>query len=86
MSQRLGMADGRAFTIYTSNQLFNDKIMADNGIAYPLNYQYRQLIAKMGPDLLKPVTDLQRVGPVPANSITRCFSADVPLLKVPKTN
>jgi len=29
---------------------------------------------------------LQRVGPVPANSITRCFSADVPLLKVPKTN
>jgi hypothetical protein len=86
MSQRLGMADGRAFTIYTSNQLFNDKIMADNGIAYPLNYQYRQLIAKMGPDLLKPVTELQRVGPVPANSITRCFSADVPLLKVPKTN
>ena len=86
MSQRLGMADGRAFTIYTSNQLFNDKIMADNGIAYPLNYQYRQLIAKMGPELLKPVTELQRVGPVPANSITRCFSADVPLLKVPKTN
>jgi hypothetical protein len=86
MSQRLGMADGRAFTIYTSNQLFNDKIMADNGIAYPLNYRYRQLIARMGPELLKPVTDLQRVGPVPANSITRCFSADVPLLKVPKTN
>jgi len=86
MSQRLGMADGRAFTIYTSNQLFNDKIMADNGIAYPLNYRYRQLIARMGPELLKPVTELQRVGPVPANSITRCFSADVPLLKVPKTN
>jgi hypothetical protein len=86
MSQRLGMADGRAFTIYTSNQLINDKIMADNGIAYPLNYQYRQLIAKMGPDLLKPVTDLQRVGAVPANSINRCFSADVPLLTVPKTN
>ena len=80
------MADGRAFTIYTSNQLFNDKIMADNGIAYPLNYQYRQLIAKMGPALLQPITDQQRVGPVPANSITRCFSADVPLLKVPKTN
>ena len=80
------MADGRAFTIYTSNQLINDKIMADNGIAYPLNYQYRQLIAKMGPDMLKSITDLQRVGSVPANSITRCFSADVPLLKVPKTN
>ena len=80
------MADGRAFTIYTSNPLFNDKIRADNGIAYPLNYQYRQLIAKMGPELLKPVTELQRVDPVPANSITRCFSADVPLLKVPKTN
>jgi pyoverdine/dityrosine biosynthesis protein Dit1 len=86
MSQRLGMADGRAFTIYSSNQLFNDRIMTDNGIAYPLNYQYRQLIAKMGPDLLKPITNLQQVGPVPANSINRCFSADVPLLKVPNTN
>jgi len=86
MSQRLGMADGRAFTIHTSNSLLNDRIMSDNGIAYPLNYQYRQLIAKMGPALLNPVTNLQRVGPVPTNSITRCFSADVPLLKVPKTN
>jgi len=86
MSQRLGMADGRAFTIYSSNQLLNDKIMSNNGIAYPLNYRYRQLIAKMGPELLKPITNLQRVGSVPANSITRCFSADVPLLKVPKTN
>ena len=80
------MADGRAFTIYSSNQLLNDKIMSNNGIAYPLNYRYRQLIAKMGPELLKPITNLQRVGSVPANSITRCFSADVPLLKVPKTN
>jgi len=86
MSQRLGMADGRAFTIHTSSQLLNDRIMSDNGIAYPLNYQYRQLIAKMGPALLQPITEQQRVGPVPANSITRCFSADVPLLKVPKTN
>ena len=86
MSQRLGMADGRAFTIYSSNQLLNDKIMSNNGIAYPLNYRYRQLIAKMGPELLNPITNLQRVGPVPANSITRCFSADVPLLSVPKTN
>jgi len=80
------MADGRAFTIHTSSQLLNDRIMSDNGIAYPLNYQYRQLIAKMGPALLQPITEQQRVGPVPANSITRCFSADVPLLKVPKTN
>ena len=80
------MAVGRAFSIYSSNQLLNDKIMSNNGIAYPLNYRYRQLIAKMGPELLKPITNLQRVGSVPANSITRCFSADVPLLKVPKTN
>jgi len=86
MSHRLGMADGRAFTIYSSSQLINDRIMADNGIAYPLNYQYRQLITRMGPDLIRPITDLQRVGPVPANSITRCFSADVPLLAIPKTN
>ena len=86
MSQRLGMSDGRAFTIYSSNQLINDKIMSDNGIAYPLNYQYRQLISRMGPEMLNSITGLQRVGPVPANSINRCFSADVPLLKVPKTN
>lgn len=80
------MADGRAFTIHTSSNLLNDRIMSDNGIAYPLNYQYRQLIAKMGPALLQPITIQQNVGPAPANSITRCFSADVPLLSVPKTN
>jgi len=86
MSQRLGMADGRAFTICTSSGLLNDEIMKRNGIAYPLNYQYRQLIARMGPSLLSPIFSQQKVGPVPANSVTRCFSADVPLLKVPKTN
>jgi len=86
MSQRLGMADGRAFTIHTASGLLNDEIMKQNGIAYPLNYQYRQLIAKKGPSLLAPITTQQKVGPVPSNSITRCFSADVPLLKVPKTN
>lgn len=86
MSQRLGMADGRAFTIHTSNALLNDHIMKANGIAYPLNYQYRQLISKMGPSILSPILAQQRVGPVPTNSITRCFSADVPLLSVPKTN
>lgn len=85
MSQRLGMADGRAFTIYTASGLLNDEIMKSNGIAYPLNYQYRQLIAKKGPSLLSPITSLQKTKP-PANSISRCFSADVPLLSVPKTN
>jgi hypothetical protein len=86
MSQRLGMADGRAFTIHTSSGLLNDEIMKQNGIAYPLNYDYRRLIAKKGPALLNPLLAKQRVGPVPANSINRCFSADVPLMKVPKTN
>ena len=80
------MADGRAFTIHTSSGLLNDEIMKQNGIAYPLNYEYRRLITKKGPALLNPIRSQQKTGPVPSNSINRCFSADVPLLKVPKTN
>ena len=32
MSQRLGMADGRCYTMNTSNQLYNNYIMKENGI------------------------------------------------------
>ena len=38
MSQRLGMADGRCFTINSSAQLTNDYVMKQNGIAYQDNY------------------------------------------------
>ena len=33
MSQRLGMADGRCYTINSSNQLYNNYIMKENGIS-----------------------------------------------------
>ena len=32
MSQRLGMADGRCFTINNSSMLYNDFLMTQNGI------------------------------------------------------
>ena len=52
MSQRMGMADGRCFTINTSSQLLNDYVMQQNNIAYENNYAYRQLIQQKGPELL----------------------------------
>ena len=41
MSQRLGMADGRCFTVNTSAQLFNNYVMKQNGISFEDNYSYR---------------------------------------------
>ena len=55
MSQRLGMADGRCFTINTSAQLFNNYVMKKNGITFEDNYSYRQLLQKQGPELLSKV-------------------------------
>lgn len=52
MSQRLGMADGRCFTINSSAQLTNNYIMKKNGISFEDNYAYRQLLQKQGPELL----------------------------------
>ena len=46
MSQRLGMADGRCFTINSSAQLFNNYVMKQNGITFEDNYSYRQLLQK----------------------------------------
>ena len=34
MSQRLGMADGRCFTINTSSRLLNNYIMTGNNVDY----------------------------------------------------
>ena len=45
MSQRLGMADGRCFTL-------NNFIMNKNGIKPEDNYSYRQLLQKSGPELI----------------------------------
>ena len=70
MSQRLGMADGRCFTINTSSQLLNNYVMQQNGIMFEDNYSYRQLIQKAGPELLNKVTEQDN-------------SCNKPLLKVP---
>lgn len=69
MSQRLGMADGRCFTISTSSQLFNNFVMQQNKIDLEDNYSYRQFLQKTGPDILK--------------DFTNDVPCDKPLLKIP---
>jgi hypothetical protein len=87
MSQRLGMADGRCFTIHTASTLFNDYVMTQNGIQYENNYAYRRLLQAKGPELVENVQGIQKSGPqaAPINTVNRCQSCDVPLLKVPDT-
>lgn len=53
MSQRLGMADGRCFTINNSSMLYNDYLMTQNGIVFEDNYSFRKLLQEKGPDMLK---------------------------------
>ena len=72
MSQRMGMADGRCFTINTSSQLLNDYIMKTNNISYEDNYAYRKLLQSKGPELLDSDT-----------KITGCNVCHKPLLQVP---
>ena len=74
MSQRLGMADGRCFTIHSSAQLVNNYIMKQNGIAFEDNYRYRQLLQSSGPELLKKVQDFQ--------GTDQCGQCHKPLLNV----
>jgi hypothetical protein len=52
MSQRLGMADGRCFTLNSASTLTNNFIMNKNGIKAEDNYSYRQLLQKSGPELI----------------------------------
>ena len=49
MSQRLGMADGRCFTVNTSNQLLNNYLMKTNGISFEDNYSFRKMLQQKGP-------------------------------------
>lgn len=84
MSQRLGMADGRCFTINTSNQLLNDYIMEQNGVDFVDNYTYRNLLQKYGPEILKSLENKQSTDIRSGNTIA-CQSCDTPLLKVPDT-
>lgn len=87
MSQRLGMADGRCFTLHTSSRLLNDYVMSQNGISYADNYSYRNLLQKMGPAVVHNIQRQQNVGkiPRPNNYVNQCQSCDKPLLKVPDT-
>ena len=72
MSQRLGMADGRCFTINTSAQLLNNYVMKKNNITFEHNYSYRQLLQKQGPELMSQIQDEQ--------GTTKCNSCDKPLV------
>jgi len=84
MSQRLGPADGRAFSIATSSKLFNNYMMAANGIPLVDNYAYRQMLMKKGPAAVQSVQKLQEIRPRSnPNGVNQCYSADLPLLKVP---
>jgi len=87
MSQRLGMADGRCFTVNTASTLFNDYVMTQYGIPYENNYAYRQLLQSKGPEIVGEIQGLQRSGPTGSaiNSVNMCQSCDLPLLKVPNT-
>ena len=75
MSQRLGMADGRCFTINSSAQLFNNYVMKQNNISFEDNYSYRQLLQKQGPQVMSQVQEQQ--------GKTNCNNCNVPLLKMP---
>ena len=68
MSQRLGMADGRCFTVNTSNQLLNNYLMKQNGITFEDNYSFRKMLQQKGPEI---------------QGTEKCGSCDKALLKVP---
>ena len=77
MSQRLGMADGRCFTINTSSRLLNNYIMTSNSVDYVDNYKYRQLLQSSGPSLIDNVQNKQVV-----EEDAACQRCDKQLLKV----
>lgn len=72
MSQRLGMADGRCFTISGSSRLVNNYVMQQNSIAMEDNYAYRQLLQQQGPVLIENLQRTQGEGP--------CVKCDAPVL------
>tara|TARA_B100000683_G_scaffold1198_1_gene1366 strand:+ start:1006 stop:1227 length:222 start_codon:yes stop_codon:yes gene_type:complete len=69
------MADGRAYTISTSSQLFNNYLMRESRIPLENNYAYRQLLQKQGPSLINNVT-------AKVQGDTQCNEFHTPLVKV----
>ena len=84
MSTRLGMADGRCFTISTADSLFNNYVMEKNGIPFVDNYRYRQLLQQQGPAAIEKVVGA--VQPMGNNmrGMPLCTECNNPIVKVPK--
>jgi len=70
MSQRLGMADGRCFTIHSGSQLLNNYLMQQNKISFEDNYSYRKLLQKQGPELLNKMQEQSRATCDPCDRYT----------------
>ena len=73
MSQRIGMADGRCYTVNTASKLYNDYLMSQNKIYYEDNYSFRKLLQTAGPAIFK--NNIQEV--------SNCNKCMKPLLAVP---
>ena len=58
MSTRLGMADGRCFTVALSNRVLNEYLAAKAGIDVRDNFAYRQALQK-NPELFTKHLDNQ---------------------------
>ena len=50
MSTRIGMADGRCLTEFTSSKLLMDELMKKNSIDVFDNYKFRRMAQENGPD------------------------------------
>lgn len=85
MSTRLGMADGRCFTISTASTLFNDYVMESNKIPLVDNYRYRRLLQKEGPAVIERVVNAAQPFGNNMRGSPLCVECNTPLLKVPKT-
>lgn len=70
MSQRLGMADGRCFTVHSSAQLTNNFLMQQNGISFEDNYSFRQALQKQGPEFMNKLIEHNREKCDPCNKYT----------------
>ena len=85
MSTRLGMADGRCFTISTASSLFNDYVMDSNQIPLVDNYSYRQLLQRQGPDAINNLVSSAQPFGNNMRGYPLCTECVNPLLAVPNT-
>jgi len=85
MSTRLGMADGRCFTISTASSLFNDFVMDSNKIPLVDNYSYRQLLQRQGPEAINCLVSSAQPFGNNMRGYPLCTECVNPLLKVPNT-